>query len=285
MAPNRKSLNVLVQSLSNNDLADLQNTVQPKYLPLTQDTSSDESTHVTPAATQPQESASYWDWSSPAEEDVVCVLSTDNIVSNLIQASATLEQSATIQQNDDYWGEECTNCTQEDEPKESLNTIESSYWEWPADQDATQAELNRILTEERAYQIVSGAQSEANEQKQVTKSSTEDYWAWKAQPEEQDAADYWAWETETKSPETRAVEEKQAMITGLIEYEAARQLLMASTIVSQLEQAAKNAAAEDHQNMSNDDYWSWQEDLDNYWDMPAFTAKAATPVTTGYWDM
>lgn len=219
MAPNRKSLSTIGQVLSSNDLADLQTTIQPKYAPLTVKSNvdiSEESACHSPVS-KCQEPASYWDWSSPVEEVVVCVLSTDNIVSNLIQSAEASDETNTREHYDCYWAEESSVHTEE-VSKQPIHTTESSYWDWPADQDVAEATVRSISEEERA--------------------------------------------------------------------QAARQLLVAGNIVSsQLQQDAAKLLLDENIQTSNDDCWSGHDKLDNYWDMPAFTTKVPTLVSTGYWDM
>ena len=83
MAPNQKSLSALVQTLSNQDLAALRNAVQPKYLPLTHPSEANQQVESKAEHPPRTESWSYWGWESEPQP-TVCILSTDNMVSNLI---------------------------------------------------------------------------------------------------------------------------------------------------------------------------------------------------------
>jgi hypothetical protein len=181
MAPNRKSLTALAQTLSVFDLEGLQSTVQPKYLPLTHaSVNTSEAATTTPVSQQPNvaDTCSYWEWSADVETETVCVLSTANIVSNLIQASSaaavTSSEQETLSENDDYWTEGEQSVEQAKPVTPSAPQHESaSYWEWPA--------------------------------KDTSVPSSKSYWAWESTPvaaeyTEQEAADadYWAWEASSQ---------------------------------------------------------------------------------------
>jgi len=126
MAPNRKSLSALTLSV---DSLDLVSTVQPKYLPLTHPLEASRAQETCRAPPVQQDSFSYWEWSSDdIVEDDVCVLSSDNIVSNLIQAgnALTQEENVTNREHDDYWCEE-----QEVAYTGPLSAgMDVDYWSW-----------------------------------------------------------------------------------------------------------------------------------------------------------
>ena len=285
MAPNRKNLTCLLESLSSNDLQNIQNTIQPKFLPLTdagEAAQQQQPQHQVKAV----ESVSYWDWDAGVVEEPVNALnSVANLESNLIQAAAALSESENSQQvvaHDDYW------CGQSSGPTELANKaqhVERSYWEWPADQDSKKATINRILAEERAFQLVSAAATEETElsagpvspsrQVQNHKESNDQYWHCESNQvgaHTMDAshpnANYWDWEEKTE----------QHPFQALLEYEAVRQMLTAENIVRQMQSTKVQECAT--QNKS-DDYWTWSEHYgDQYWETPKSQA-----VSTGYWDM
>ena len=100
MAPNRKNVSGIVQALSNNDLESLQNSVEPKYLPLTHP--SEEAKHqqqeetVAVAPQKAQDSDSYWDWPSPEiveEPETVDLFSASRIEANLIKEAEDIRDS------------------------------------------------------------------------------------------------------------------------------------------------------------------------------------------------
>ena len=187
MAPNRKSLSALAQSI---DVLDLVNTVQPKYfLPLTHplEASSCQAEEVSPAAHQ--DSYSYWEWSSDdcVLEPTVCVLSSDNIVSNLIQAGNAFEEEHGCDINhehDDYWSEGAqpqhvrspryTSMRQE-EPMacDVASTLLDSddYWSWQSSCPSRVAEL--VMATQHGQQLPKMKKHMIDA---VTLSH--EYWAW-----------------------------------------------------------------------------------------------------------
>jgi hypothetical protein len=251
MAPNRKSLSALAQTLSLADLEGLQSTVQPKYLPLTHPAT----TPAAPEAVSQQSNAdadadaSYWEWSS--EEDVptetVCILSTANIVSNLIQSSSS-EQEETLAEHDDYWTEgEQQQRVEEPVAAPSCSAPQhetASYWDW----------------------------SVAEEEEHVTRSAvpcSQSYWTWESSPSAPVVvstpnanadSDYWGWET---SPQDVA------------------KLVLATSVLSQIKK---------QQQRHSDSYWTWTDDHhEQYWLMPSTTsttpaAAVAATGNKGYWE-
>ena len=170
MAPNQKSLSALVQTLSNQDLAALRNAVQPKYLPLTHPSEANQQVESTAAHPPRTESWSYWRWESEPQP-TVCILSTDNIVSNLIANAQSCKGETRsfhlAAEHDDYWAEEAEVAKRQ----QSVPSVETSYWDWPAEQ----AIDDRLALEDLMHQDrVSGA-SGLHSSATV---SSDDYWAW-----------------------------------------------------------------------------------------------------------
>jgi hypothetical protein len=151
----------------------------------------------------------------------------------------------------------------EKQPVESKQ-IESSYWDWPADRDSKKAAISGILADERARELVSGANIEKIEStasatkgpSQVTaaKQANDAYWQWNSNKVASHTADpshpnnnYWDWDSEGET--------KSAQIKATLQYEAARKLLSADHMVQRLQTAVP--ASSNRQQSSSDDYWSW----------------------------
>ena len=110
MAPNRKSLIAYEHSLG--ELENLQDKLQSNFLPLTHP---DErlSSEQGVSSTQQVDSLSYWEWPSVAmKSSSTHVLSSDNIVANLIRASSKNNKnslseptSLLVADHDEYWAE------------------------------------------------------------------------------------------------------------------------------------------------------------------------------------
>ena len=114
MAPNRKSLVAYEHSLG--ELENLQGKlIQSNFLPLTHPDERLSSEQVGISSTQQVDSLSYWEWPSVGmKSSSTHVLSSDNIVANLIRASSnnkndsSLSESTTIllvADHDEYWAE------------------------------------------------------------------------------------------------------------------------------------------------------------------------------------
>jgi hypothetical protein len=282
MAPNRKSVASLGQSISSNDLQSLQNTVQPKFLPLTHP--KEEQQQPKPEAQQ-VESISYWDWSPEVEQEPIGLFSASNIQSNLIQAANAITESESQQvaDHDDYWADLSHFIA-----SPATQRIECSYWQWPAEQDSKKATIDRILAEERAYELVSGASTEATEiaaetpvscHVEPSKVANDSYWIWQSQQVAAHTLDashpsnnYWDWDAQAA--------QVQSPLQALLEYEAAREFLTAANIVRQLQESQPVEAHRALQ-ASSDDYWSDCQ-ANQYWDMPA---AAVVSTGQGYWDM
>jgi len=128
MAPNRKSSSSLVQTI--HDLEGLQQTVQAKYLPLTDPQEASQQQQSEPSATATDNtqdsSVSYWNWAATdINEPTVCLFSADNIVSNLVQASSSMRSSeantTTLPQNDAYWAEQSQSSPLESSVSDAAN--------------------------------------------------------------------------------------------------------------------------------------------------------------------
>ena len=164
----------MVQTLSSGDLQNLQATVLPKYLPLTgsqEVTTTVQSTEKTPKqSTQTREdSASYWKWES-IPEPTICILSTDNIVSNLIAHAQSCEGetgASYLAENDDYWEEE----VEVTKRQQCVPVVETSYWDWPAEQAIDDLLALEDLMHQDRVSGASGLHSSATV-------SSDDYWAW-----------------------------------------------------------------------------------------------------------
>jgi hypothetical protein len=284
MAPNRKNISSLLETLSSNDLQSLQNTVQPKFLPLTHP--KEEQQQPKPE-TQQVESVSYWDWSPEVEQEPIDLFSAASIQSNLIQAANAITESESqrVADHDDYWADQSLAPTV---PVTQPQHIECSYWQWPAEQDSKKATIDRILAEERAYELVSGATTEATEiaaetpvscHVEPSKVANNSYWIWQSLQVAAHTLDashpsnkYWDWDAQAA--------QVQSPLQALLEYEAAREFLTAANIVRQLQESQPVEAHRALQ-ASSDDYWSDCQ-ANQYWDMPA---AAVVSTGQGYWDM
>jgi hypothetical protein len=288
MAPNKRSIASLTATLSNVDLQSLQDTVQPKFLPLThpseqQQTQQDTKSSLAATAV----SASYWDWPADQPTEQVNVLSLSNIESNLVQAAQKEDNKEyiTVAGDDSYWAEQA-----QEEPvhvSKPQHVESPSYWEWTSEQDFKKQTIKHILRDEQARQLVSGQAIQQNlmraaapqeaVQVQTEKVCNDFYWAWESPVSAShvnDAshpnADYWTWNVEKKSP-----------VDAIMEYEAARQMLSVAHIVRNLQsqQLVDSPTCAD-----SDDYWNEPEDLgDCYWD--AAPQQQQSVATGGYWDM
>jgi hypothetical protein len=111
MAPNRKS--IIAFEHSSEELDKLQSKLQPTYLPLTHPdelSQLQQVVHNLPSVTTPEDSYSYWEWPSvmmkPSSSHV---LSSENIIANLIRASSNKMNAVTVTplvaEHDAYWAE------------------------------------------------------------------------------------------------------------------------------------------------------------------------------------
>jgi hypothetical protein len=310
MAPNRKQVTTLLPSPT--DLANLQSTLQPKFLPLTHP--KEEQQHVQ-RQTQQEEPikansakpiASYWDWPAdiPVHETKKDLFSVANLESNLIQAANSIPvttESSTVAANDDYWAEESCTGT---ESKPTVATkpqhlIASSYWDWGTaitPKEKNHATIQKIVQEDKAHRIVS-ASLQVQPATTIVSSNTlqkshDEYWCWESPVTASHVLDVkhpWAnyWD-EKEEPTTTTT--TMMMIQQMKDYEHARQVLTVAHMVQCLVQhrPVPSIGSSVINSVSSDDYWSWSEPLgDAYWDT---TTTAANPVVAcggcvDYWDM
>ena len=282
MAPNRKNISCLAESLCN---VDLQSLVQPKFAPLTESLKEEKvSVVVTPPST------SYWDWTS--DQDVteqVDVLSLSNIESNLIQSRAEAK-SAVVTEHDDYWAEGNEHTEEEKSASSAPQHVQvatASYWDWQNDVDPKRAMIDRILAEDAARNAVASSllpktvPESDTAQVHATKAANDGYWGWESPVTAEHTSDlshpsmkYWDWETkDIESP----------LVEFLRKYEAAREVLAVAHVEAQLKEAASTEIeCEVSNSESSSDYWQWSESLgDNYW---ATTPQVAVSTGSSYWD-
>ena len=163
----------------------------------------------------------------------------------------------------------------------------ASYWDWPADTEQQQDDvdksiIDRIVAEEKAYKVVSGANVELIESHAKDLTSEKEMKNVSNVSHSNDK--YWAWQEDTQQAASPFQE--------LLEYEAARQMLMVDNIVRQIQSSVKVPSDIGYDTAKNDqqiadDYWSWSEE---YYVEPL--ATSARPVVSvggssthrGYWD-
>lgn len=193
MAPNRKNISVLVDSLEGLDVA---NVVQSKFLPLTH--ASEEFKHVEKTVVEPKiviepkveetkaeekegdyivnadAEASYWDWEPEEEvsekdqliqqilkeEEIRQKLSSSRIQENLVKdAAESKEEVAEVVQSaensDDYWNEAPAVVTAQH--LKDASHPKNNYWDWEDAQmeDKNQSMITTILRDEAARQLMS----------------------------------------------------------------------------------------------------------------------------------
>jgi hypothetical protein len=313
MAPNRKQLTSLLASPA--DLAFLQGTIQPKFLPLTHP--KEEQQHYEQRqhkATPEPVSASYWDWPAEVPQQEVTkkdLFSVEHLQSNLVQASNTITstavESSTLTINDAYWAEESSSI-EEDKPvaatTQPQHMILASYWDWETI-STSQATIQTIVQEDKAHQIVSAslqvqptATISSNSNTVLQKKSHDDYWSWESPVTASHVLDVnhpWVnyWDEKVESTDS---DKKTKMIQLIKDYEHARQVLTADHMVQQVlmlqqQEHAVTSSSSVITTKANSDigYWSWSDPLlDAYWDTMA--TDVATPAVAcggceGYWDM
>lgn len=192
MAPNRKNISTLVDSLEGLDVA---NVVQSKYLPLTH--ASEEFKHVEKTTVEPkiviepkveetkaeekeedyiintETEASYWDWEPEEEvsekdqliqqilkeEEIRQKLSSSRIEENLVKdAAESKEEDAEIvvsaENSDDYWNEAPAVVTAQH--LKDASHPRNNYWDWEDAQmeDKNQSMIATILRDEAARQLM-----------------------------------------------------------------------------------------------------------------------------------
>ena len=265
MAPNRKSLTALAQCMSHAELEDLQSTLllSPKtaaFLPLTHPNEEAVTKTLKPVISSDSntDSASYWEWSDNIQTEPVCVLSTSNIVSNLIQSakspvvvepssssssSSAASQQQTLAENDDYWAEGEEEEQQQQHVASAPQHESVSYWEWDTEHS-------------------------------ISKPSSKSYWTWESEPcssftttttttASTQADEYWAWDTSCQQVAA---------------------LVLATNAMLRIRKEQQQ------QQSQSEMYWTWPgySSRDHYWDMPTTLAVATTTSTTsgnqGYWE-
>jgi hypothetical protein len=322
MAPNRKQLTSLLASPA--DLAFLQGTIQPKFLPLTHP--KEEQQHVQrqqnkePAKAAPEPvSASYWDWPaevSQEEQTKTDLFSVEHLQSNLIQASNTIVsttvESATLAVHDAYWAEESSSMEESKSVVATTSTqpqhMIASYWDWETTtttpSQAATITIQKIVQEDKAHRIVSASlqvqpstTTTVSSNSKSLRKSHDDYWSWESPVMASRVLDVnhpWAnyWDEATESdPITKTT----TMIQQIKDYEHARQVLTADHMVQQVlkmmqQQHHQHPVASSTTQASSDNYWSWSEPLgDAYWDTTVPSAVATPAIACGgcegYWDM
>lgn len=294
MAPNRKQLAFCL----GNPLVDNTQLVQPKYLPLTH--TLEQATVPAPVTTDAQSfnnngpSDDYWNWEAPEvtkeEEAPKDLFSVSSIEANLLKEAEQLKASSDVEaSNDGYWAEAEQDTVVVDEANKALSQ-ETGYWDWP--EQLKDAQIAMILRDELARNRVSVdaiekqlVQQSAQEQTRnpfcQPKAENDSYWTWEVPTTvEADSGDvndsYWQWNTEDEE-ETNA-----AVVASILQYEANRELLSAAHVERSLASApqpsttcAQQASSED-----SDDYWAWQAQEDDYWNM----RPAPVVAQKGYWD-
>jgi hypothetical protein len=191
MAPNRKSLTALTQSLN---CMDLVSTVQSKYLPLTHPSEAGSQGTFHGGAPLPQDSLSYWEWSSDeVVEPTICVLSSENIVSNLIQAGHALDEEdvgTTNPDHDSYWSEH------QAAPTSPLHaSANEEYWSW--DESTTGDYWGWESRPSRVAKLTMAMHPALMQRKnhcRVLGERDDQYWSWGPQPLAASTChSYWAW--------------------------------------------------------------------------------------------
>jgi hypothetical protein len=244
MAPNKKSLSCVAESLSNHDLAGM---IKSEFLPLTFDAK----TLITPAAlvvsstkTVSASAASddYWNWSAEVSEPLT-----------------TKEQEC-------YW-DECT-----DEPSDAVSSSDN-YWDWNANPHAHVLSAAHIEANLKAFIAPDDVVRHAV-------ADSEAYWNLSSVKDKEsrtvyssvESNDYWY------SPNTED-QIKTAFIARILKEESVRQMLSADNVQRQLQQAHSDSYwewEEQSQQVSpdHDNYWEWKAEArpvslapDNYWDM------------------
>lgn len=159
--------------------------------------------------------------------------------------------------------------TKDDEGTAATEASHDSYWDWPADQDMKQATIRRILEDEKAREIVSGANIETIEtiasstKEGVSEQNAEndDYWSWNSPQVASHVVDpshpnnnYWDWDGGENNTEAK---KKESQIQAILEYEAARERMSADHIVHNLQQESSAITSSGGLQSSSDDYWGW----------------------------
>jgi hypothetical protein len=159
-----------------------------------------------PAQPQPDNSVSYWDWSSDTPVDY---FSADHIESNLVQSNVSTEEPCLNESSDEYWAEandqEMENC---EEPLQAQHQSSQaptppqdveSYWKWshaPTESDLYWADNNATprkapVQQQDSYWNWSHASTQCDKywNMPAAREESKNYWAWSHATTESD--DYW----------------------------------------------------------------------------------------------
>lgn len=298
MAPNRKQLTLLTESLADLDL------VQPKYLPLTSEVQ--QQTSVKPVvAIQPQTAPSddYWTWTSEdvvvEEEPTKDLFSCSSIEQNLIKDAENRATTSNVIKSETtvegYWDEATSSTTEEDIITTTTKPQHDNYWAWPVNEK--EARIAAILADEVARtkmstdKIISNLRQVPQKAVREMIAANDQYWDWESPSgliisdalDEVYSNSYWEWSADERSE----VNNKVAFLANILQYEANRQLLSTDRIEANLQKAPATSCQVQAATATNDDYWSWSTPAtstsqDNYWDWNAKPAVEASGKS--YWD-
>ena len=256
MAPNKKSLSLLVQSLSNHDLTGL---IKSEYLPLTHAKSAVAPVERQAVIRNTESSQGYWNWTADAEGEAQESTACNDIEDSFSEGSVHL----TAAEKASYWDESTYNAG-------DTLAEQESYWNWSANTNdhlltATHIEANLAsFVEPNVVRIINAA-------------DTDKYWEVVSVKDKEtqticsgvDSHDYW------NTPNTTH-DIKNSFFNLILKEDAIRQMLSAEHVVAE---CTKNAS---------DSYWQWEEpsnqDNNNYWVWKA----ESRPISLGpenYWDM
>jgi len=210
MAPNKKSLAQLVETLSSHDLTSM---IKSEYLPLThakaQDTLS-AVVHTEKPTLATQESDDYWNWTAPAEMDVPLSL----------EEATRLTAEETIA----YWDEPMTQSTSD------------CYWDWSVSPHA------HVLTASHVESNLLSFVAPVDVVRMVHASDSGIYWDMTSAKDKEsklmhsavESTDYWY------TPNTNT-QVQAAILTRILQDESIRHLLSAEHLEEQLQQCASDA--------------------------------------------
>jgi hypothetical protein len=274
MAPNRK--NIVSLDLPA-EVEGLRNTVQAKYLPLTdpREQEQNQNEQVQPKATDASES--YWEWPADTqaieeeENKVAHIFSVQHIESNLIKDAQKYVSSPSnkMSEHDEYWADESQVVDEEQQTPKKPQHVSDGFWYWPANE--------KIYKEEQAQRLTSTSNIESNLRSSVNRSEGssngnrkdhDGYWTWDESSQKRikdipsrtvdpsPSFDYWTWDT--ISPE----DEKKKIIETILEEERIRQLLSSEHIEEQLRNSSfqlnnKESHAVLPPVSATGGYWDW----------------------------
>jgi hypothetical protein len=238
MAPNRK--HVATIELPVDAIEHLRNAIQPKFLPLTDPREQQQQQHESQAQVQQHcDYASYWDWTADtqAEEEEPSkehLFSTARIEANLIQDAKRIAEASPsdlVAAHDDYWCEEHAE-PEEDSPSQT-KPQHDEYWHMPANRIEFRQQVAERRTSSNQIQASLQAASAQSVTPSRTHAANDSYWMWSVERSQrqdiQHDDDYWQWNTLSNEKE-----KQQELISNILEYERARQLLTADHIEKKL---------------------------------------------------